>query len=94
MFGENVRHLVEYEHYNEKIGQLCLGGSVVEFSPATRETGVAVSILPQSQYSSMTMRMRASAVLHNNISAWSELSPFSRWLSLLHKRTQSLQNFE
>ena len=29
-----------YEHYNERIEQLCVGGSVVEFSPATRETGV------------------------------------------------------
>ena len=38
-------------------------------------TGVAVSMLPWSQYSSIAMRMRTSAVLHNKISAWSELSP-------------------
>ena len=40
MFRENVRHLVEYEHFNKRTGQFCVGGSLVEFSPATRETGV------------------------------------------------------
>ena len=40
------------------------------------------------------MLMCASAVLHNNISARSELSPFSRWLSLLHAHSKTLQNLK
>ena len=55
-------------------------------------SGVAVSMVPWSQCSPCAMRMRASAVLQNKVSAWSELSPFSRCLPLLHKHTKSLQN--
>ena len=43
-----------------------------------RTTVVAVSVLPRSQHSSNTMRMRRAAVLHNKTSSWSEIPPLFR----------------